>query len=341
MDRLTGAADTGELMAMLDERDGAVHGEPVTHYGLIVVGVVGLRVINSEFGWPLGDAVLRSLATRLGASTTSACVARVDSDKFAVLIDDVDREDVREIGARLKRLLNAAPFEVDGVSLPVRVRTTFAIGPAPADTPEKNVLWAALRFSRMKQIHDLKERIVDMESQVRLRQAQVEVGAFREQLATAIAYRDELTRAFNRDGYDALLPDVETPYSLAFFDVDKLRDLNKMPGLLWKAGDMSLVKVALFLKDLSSDVVVVRWGGDEFLVLFPNLSPADVKRIVEAAALQCKDELMVEDTPVTLSGGVSYVADAGQYDEAFRLAQEATELAKRSGRSQTIVAAQS
>ena len=193
----------------------------------------------------------------------------------------------------------------------------------------------------MKQIHDLTERIVDMESQVRLRQAQVEVGAFREQLATAIAYRDELTRAFNRDGYDALLPDVETPYSLAFFDVDKLRDLNKMPGLLWKAGDMSLVKVALFLKDLSSDVVVVRWGGDEFLVLFPNLSPADVKRIVEAAALQCKDELMVEDTPVTLSGGVSYVADAGQYDEAFRLAQEATELAKRSGRSQTIVAAQS
>jgi len=337
MDRLTGTADVGELMALLDERDRATTSPPAANYGLILVGIVGLRVINAELGWTIGDAVLMALATRLSSSTSSTCIARVDSDKFAVLIDGVDREDVREIGGRLKRLLNSAPWEVEGTSIPVRVQATYAIGPALDKTSETNVLWAALRVNRMKQIRDLKDRITMLESQLLLREAQVEVGAFRAKLAVAIAHHDELTRVLNRDGYLEVLPGVEPPYALAFFDVDNLRALNKTSRLNWGAGDLALVMVALFLKDLTPDVVVARWGGDEFLVLFPHRSPTEVKRIVELAAIESKDKLMVGDAPVTLSGGIASVAQPDQYDEAFRLAQEATREAKISGRSQFIV----
>ena len=339
MDRLTETADIGELMTMLEARDGAVRGDDDAQYGLIVIGIVGLRIINSEFGWPIGNAVLRSLATRLMTMPSSTCVARVDSDKFAVLIDNVDREDVREIGGRLKQRLNATPWEIDGISVPVRVRTTFAIGPAPSDTPEMNVLWAALRINRMKQIRDLKEQVVNLESQLRLREAQVDVGVFRGQLAIAIAHHDELTRVFNRDGYDAVLPTLDPPFTLAFFDIDNLRELNKIAPLYWKAGDLALVMIALFVKDLSPDVVLVRWGGDEVLGLFRGQSPDEVRRNVERASDAAKEQLVVEGHHVTLSGGLSYVMSLDDYDNAFQLAQEATRAAKDNGRSQFIVAA--
>jgi diguanylate cyclase (GGDEF)-like protein len=318
MDPLTGAADVDELMEKLRERDLDLEGN---QYGLIVVGIVGLRVINAEFGWSLGNAVLTSLSTRLTASTSSTCVARVDSDKFAVLIDDVDREDVRETGARMKRLLNSAPWEIEGVSVPVRIRATFAIGPAPSDTPEMNVLWAALRINRTKQIRDLKERVADLESQLRLREDQADVGAFRAQHAVAIAHHDELTRVLNRDGYLEMLPKFEPPYALAVFDVDNLRELNKTPGLNWKAGDLALVMVALFLKDLTSDVVVVRLGGDVFLAMFPDRTATEVKGIVESALLVSKEKLIVGDTLVTFSGGIASVTDSQMHLDAVEMAR--------------------
>ena len=59
MDQLTGAADTGELLAVeryLDAR--ARSTTPVGCYGIALVNITRLADINTVYGAPVGDAVL-------------------------------------------------------------------------------------------------------------------------------------------------------------------------------------------------------------------------------------------------------------------------------------------
>ena len=85
MDVLTGSLDIGELMALeealdqLSRKDGEGR-----HYGLIVVGIEGLKIINTEFGYDTGNEVLKELARNLRETNPSSPVARVDSDKFEI-----------------------------------------------------------------------------------------------------------------------------------------------------------------------------------------------------------------------------------------------------------------
>ncbi|MDD5636028.1 MAG: diguanylate cyclase, partial [Atribacterota bacterium] len=70
----------------------------------------------------------------------------------------------------------------------------------------------------------------------------------------------------------------QSPFLLAFFDIDNLKTINDRYGHL--EGDAVLTQVAnLFKKNLREVDILCRMGGDEFLLAFPDSSLKDVDSI--------------------------------------------------------------
>jgi len=92
----------------------------------------------------------------------------------------------------------------------------------------------------------------------------------------SLAERDQLTGLYNRHYLERYLGSGERPTDLLalLIDVDGLKQVNDQLG--HEAGDALLRCVADTLRENSRPGdVVVRWGGDEFLLLVPHLSAED------------------------------------------------------------------
>jgi diguanylate cyclase (GGDEF)-like protein len=338
MDVLTGSLDIGELMALeealdqLSRKDGEGR-----HYGLIVVGIEGLKIINTEFGYDTGNEVLKELARNLRETNPSSPVARVDSDKFAFLVEDAEQGDVSHVASQIKLSLNASPWSVDGKYVIVSVGVVALSGPVTT-RQDSHLIWAALRAHRTMELQELKRRLVDAQDQARLGRLLGELGAFRAELAIAIYHRDGLTGLLNRLGYAEVLSTIGIPYALAFVDLDNLRDLNKTPGLLWDAGDQALVAVARLLETIAPDARAMRWGGDEFLVFLPRVTAQTARNLLETHVRTSSDYLKVGSIPITLSGGVASVLEVDGHLSAMDEAEKLASQAKREGRSRILAA---
>jgi diguanylate cyclase (GGDEF)-like protein len=148
---------------------------------------------------------------------------------------------------------------------------------------------------------------------------------------------DQLTGALNRNALDQFKPEIDTgrlgrPLTLLLLDIDHFKTVNDTHG--HDVGDHVLHRVgqAAIACSRQSDKVV-RWGGEEFLVLLPdtpmNESLALAERLRQAVAGLEHPE--VPGLKTTISIGMSEVW--GSFDDAFRRADEALYRAKREGRN--------
>ncbi|HLU81996.1 MAG TPA: GGDEF domain-containing protein, partial [Trueperaceae bacterium] len=102
-----------------------------------------------------------------------------------------------------------------------------------------------------------------------------------------LADRDPLTglpnrRAFEREAERALALASRrgSPAAVVFLDLDGFKDVNDTFG--HAAGDDLLVHVARSLQDeVRSSDLLARWGGDEFVMLLPDLLPDEYRRAIE------------------------------------------------------------
>ncbi|MGV8906038.1 MAG: HD domain-containing phosphohydrolase [Acetobacterium sp.] len=99
-----------------------------------------------------------------------------------------------------------------------------------------------------------------------------------------LSFHDQLTGLYNRRFYEEEITRLDTqenlPLTIAMLDVNGLKLTNDAFGHL--AGDEILKNVgAILTKKCRSFDVIARIGGDEFTILFPKTTSAEVTKIVE------------------------------------------------------------
>lgn len=158
---------------------------------------------------------------------------------------------------------------------------------------------------------------------------------------------DVLTGAFNRRYMDDCLQrhaadERSAPLSLILFDIDFFKQVNDRHG--HPAGDHCLQQVAHCVQTQlrQGTDVLCRYGGEEFAVILPATDAAGASRVAEKIRLAVARRPLRcpsgQDLQVTISLGVSTLANAGRPGDLVAAADRALYEAKRQGRNRWRVA---
>lgn len=171
------------------------------------------------------------------------------------------------------------------------------------------LLTSAKRVSPVKQDEpaDLTAQITRLERQnTTLKRAIARLQVYR-----AMAYRDPLTALWNRRYFEERLKEefsrsrragAGRRFSLAIIDINGFKDINDQHG--HQAGDALLKWVGEFLiAHLRTHDVACRTGGDEFMLLLPDLSGADCAAVIARLRAQLVRANEGRPIPVSLSIG--------------------------------------
>ncbi|HEX7506241.1 MAG TPA: GGDEF domain-containing protein [Polyangia bacterium] len=154
---------------------------------------------------------------------------------------------------------------------------------------------------------DLSERVLHLEEQnARLRRSVARLRVYRN-----MAYRDPLTGLWNRRYFEERLKEefsraeragVGRSFSVGIVDLNGFKEINDQHGHL--VGDEVLKWVGNFLTTrLRTHDVACRTGGDEFMLLLPDLSAADAVHVIARLRVQLREANLGLLVPVSLSIG--------------------------------------
>ena len=159
--------------------------------------------------------------------------------------------------------------------------------------------------------------------------------------------RDPLTNLANRRHFQAVMATLGAANgfegALLLVDIDHFKHVNDTHG--HAAGDQVLIEVAKRLNEaVRSDDLVVRWGGEEFLILAPRAAPEQAEQMaarVLAALGNASIDVGTAALRVTASIGYArfplppYSADV-PWEQAINLADMALYTAKNQGRNRAV-----
>ncbi len=160
------------------------------------------------------------------------------------------------------------------------------------------------------------------------------------------SYRDELTSLLNRRGIqDGLKEEFfrakrgEYPLSIAMVDLDYFKQVNDRYGHPF--GDKVLKLVAAKMLEITRKKDLIgRYGGEEFLIVFPECEGEVALKILERLRknmeVQIMHTLSQQEVTVTLSAGVSTLNEHDKIDDLLARADEALYAAKRQGRNRIV-----
>jgi len=155
---------------------------------------------------------------------------------------------------------------------------------------------------------------------------------------------DKLTGLYNRlffdTQYNYLLNKAKRdniPLSMIIIDIDNFKKINDTYG--HKKGDSILKKVGEVIKhSVRNTDLAFRYGGEEFVVLLPNTSLKDAVSIAKRIKDAIPQNVKLDNTPVTVSGGIGEYDKKEDFKEFFKRVDNALYEAKRKGKNQIIKA---
>lgn len=178
------------------------------------------------------------------------------------------------------------------------------------------------QFQRISQLRDYVSQLSHLNSQLKQKEKVIE----------KLAYYDKLTGVANRalfdkfaDKYLNIAKAQGTMLGLMFVDVNEFKLINDTYG--HNTGDKVMTRVAsLLTESTSKNDIVCRYGGDEFLVLLPDIRTfRDYQAIADRIEANKKRHIVQDgyDIWLSLSMGISFFPDDGQtIDELIAKADE-------------------
>ncbi|MBB5017151.1 diguanylate cyclase [Chitinivorax tropicus] len=211
------------------------------------------------------------------------------------------------------------------------------------DTPEMMRLLQAIVHTATN-MHDTVE-----DSHDSLRELTASLNQMRDDLAASrhALERDPLTGTQNRQGLDMLLNrevqrcrTYQAKLSVALIDLDFFKQINDRFG--HHVGDKVLIHVSNITKAvLRGNDVLVRYGGEEFLILLPETDLHGAKYLLERLRLVFRNNAVMHEgkrIDISFSAGLAQLAADENGHALILRADQALYAAKNAGRN-TIIAA--
>ena len=161
-----------------------------------------------------------------------------------------------------------------------------------------------------------------------------------------LALYDQLTELPNRRYIDTFLDNqlsdfkkLGISFAIIMIDIDYFKKFNDDYG--HDVGDLVLKMVAKSLKDIfRRNDLIGRWGGEEFLAILKDTSPADVKEIAERTRILIEKSVLEhngKDLNVTISLGATLVCEHDSAISIQKRADEALYKSKETGRNRVTI----
>ncbi len=161
------------------------------------------------------------------------------------------------------------------------------------------------------------------------------------------AERDQLTGLWNRRAVLKKLQEVhelwqkqQQSYSLILLDLDHFKLINDSLG--HDAGDAALRRCATTLSAVvRTQDLVSRYGGEEFLLLFPGVAATELPLIAEKIRMTLAGcQLIWQNQPIELSASLGYITvyPGAKAEHLLTLADNAMYKAKAEGRNKACAA---
>lgn len=150
---------------------------------------------------------------------------------------------------------------------------------------------------------------------------------------------DPLTGIYNRVKFDEELKKwvdyskrYGTNFSVIIFDFDDFKNVNDTYGHM--IGDKVIVDTIAIMKDsIRQTDVFARWGGEEFVLLFPNTNRQEAIELVERLRVLVSDNIFEKAGNVTCSFGLAMFQENDNEDTLLNRADELLYVAKRHGKN--------
>ena len=158
--------------------------------------------------------------------------------------------------------------------------------------------------------------------------------------AYRMAFIDTLTQVPSRRAMEEYFQSLTPPFSIAMADIDHFKSFNDKYG--HDIGDAVLKQVATSLVHVQKGKVF-RYGGEEFAIVFKNLSAKECKKFLDTVRQNIQDGGFVvkKDEPkvsLTLSFGVADSTFADDTNSIIKHADTALYKAKKGGRNKVEIA---
>lgn len=157
-------------------------------------------------------------------------------------------------------------------------------------------------------------------------------------MAWVNANTDYMTGVYNRRYFYEFISeqDESSPVSLIMIDLDNFKSINDTLG--HEVGDNMLLLVTEILSEEYPDCPIVRWGGDEFIIVVrgdhKELAQADnFKKAIEKIERRSGEFV---DIKLSASAGIADGATSQNVDEVIAKADAALYKAKESGKSSCL-----
>lgn len=195
----------------------------------------------------------------------------------------------------------------------------------------------------------LSARVIDFEYEIALYMAFQDItGRKKKELKLFDqATRDPLTNCYNRRQFEELAGnEVQRSrryghhFCLFMIDADHFKNVNDTYG--HAVGDHVLQALANCCRmTLRESDIVARFGGEEFVVLLPEVSIENAHRVAERLRIKISKLVVKSENDVdvrfTVSMGLVSSTETDNIDDMLKMADEALYVAKQNGRNKVII----
>ncbi len=257
------------------------------------------------------------------------------------LSEDV-AEATKSVRLNARRTLNMDARDVQEVCTTIALMTPNLSSVFEIDMNDSDMINETLEKAKETllavSIHSI-QRVQDL-------QAETESLSAENQTLTHQLTRDDLTGLYNRVYFNESIDQLfenKLPLSIVFCDIDHFKKINDTYG--HQAGDLVLQSVAQILEDqVGNSGKVIRYGGDEFVVLLPNTPSVEAVEISNrlCSGVASKSHSVSPDQSIQVTTSVGYATHSmdGDFETAEHLLQAADQAlysAKQGGKNQVGV----